>query len=331
MALNAAPEGPEIPPALPSHARGAARAGIPLEQILRAYTSGYSAFVKYASGEGEPDPSLSASTQMLGSLASQFDRTINAVVSEYTDATPPLNGMAPPFKTRLVQKLLKGEHVDSSVLHYDFGGRHIALIMERDDEAVDLLRTIARRSNVRVLVADFGDDTVTAWFGSGVRGRLEELLFDAEAVFRDMTIAAGEPCAEYAGWQLTYRQAESIWPYVRRSVNGIHRYAENGLIAAIAFNPLLARSMRGLYVEPLNTGSDGSSHLVETVRAYLSCGRNTSSAAAYLGLSRQTVSSRLRAAEEKLGRPLDQCGSEVEIALRLDQLPDGQELRSPIC
>jgi hypothetical protein len=37
-----------------------------------------------------------------------------------------------------------------------------------------------------------------------------------------------------------------------------------------------------------------------------------------LEVSRQTVASRLRAIEEKLGRPLSACSVEVEAVLRLD-------------
>ncbi len=45
-----------------------------------------------------------------------------------------------------------------------------------------------------------------------------------------------------------------------------------------------------------------------------------SSAAAALGVSRQTVINRLHAVEERLGRPLGACAVEVEAALRLEEL-----------
>jgi hypothetical protein len=313
------PAGLEIPAAVRSHARAAARAGIPLEEVLRAYTSGYTAFVEHALSAIE-QPSATAATEMLRPLAAQLDRTVNAVVSEYAQALPSRDGVAPAFQTRLVQKLLRGDHVDAAALHYDFSGWHVGLIMEQSPGGADELRAAARHWDVRVLVAELGRDTLAVWFGSNGREKLDDLLSGASKKFENFAVAAGEPGAELGGWQLTYRQAESIWPYVQRFTPGVHRYAETGLIAAIAFNPVLARSMRNLYIEPLRPGPDGPAMLVETVRAYLSSGRNASSAAASLGLTRQTVKNRLRAAEERLGRSLDECGAEVEIALRLDHL-----------
>jgi len=44
------------------------------------------------------------------------------------------------------------------------------------------------------------------------------------------------------------------------------------------------------------------------------------SAAAALGVSRATVSSRLGAIEERLGRSPDAVSAEIEVALRLDEI-----------
>jgi hypothetical protein len=314
------PDDQKIPAAMLSHARAAARAGVPLEQVLRAYASGYSVFIEHVLCSAEGGPSAAAPSGVLRSLTIQFDRAVNAVVSEYNEAVPGNDGLAPTFQARLIEKLLRGEHVDSTALPYDFGGWHIALMLEKGKEAAEALRTIARRADTRLLIAELNEETVTGWLGSSDRKILDELPRRAQAGLRDLTVAVGEPNGGFAGWQFTYRQVESIWPYVKHSPPGVYRYAETGLMAAIAFNPVLARSMRGLYVEPLGPTSE-----VETVRAYLACGRNVSSAASRLGLSRQTVSSRLRAAEGRLGRSLDQCGAEVEIALRLDRLAVGVE------
>jgi DNA-binding PucR family transcriptional regulator len=56
------------------------------------------------------------------------------------------------------------------------------------------------------------------------------------------------------------------------------------------------------------------------LRAYLSARRNASATAAALGVSRQTVNKRLRTAEKRLGRYLDECMPEIEAMLRLDEL-----------
>jgi DNA-binding PucR family transcriptional regulator len=80
------------------------------------------------------------------------------------------------------------------------------------------------------------------------------------------------------------------------------------------------RSLRQLYLEPLAGERDGGEVLRETLRAYFEAERNVSSAAAALGVKRHTVTNRLRAAEEKLGRSLNVCAGELDVALHLEDL-----------
>ena len=65
---------------------------------------------------------------------------------------------------------------------------------------------------------------------------------------------------------------------------------------------------------------------IKTLRAYLAADRNATSAAAALGVNRNTIAERLRAIEATLGRPLSACGPELEAALRLAEL-DGAVAR----
>jgi DNA-binding PucR family transcriptional regulator len=54
-----------------------------------------------------------------------------------------------------------------------------------------------------------------------------------------------------------------------------------------------------------------------TLRAYFAAERNVSSAAAALGVRRQTITSRLHVIEERLGRSLGVYATELDAALRL--------------
>jgi DNA-binding PucR family transcriptional regulator len=83
---------------------------------------------------------------------------------------------------------------------------------------------------------------------------------------------------------------------------------------------LLATSLRQLYLEPLAEERDGGETLRETLRAYFAAERNVSSAAAALSVNRHTVTSRLRTIEKRLGRPLSTCATEIDAALRLEDL-----------
>lgn len=101
---------------------------------------------------------------------------------------------------------------------------------------------------------------------------------------------------------------------------GTVRYADVGLLASVAQDPLLSSSLRDMYLAPLSEARDGGVRLRGTLRSYFEAGRNITSAASALGVSRQTVASRLRAVEEMLGRTLESCGPELEVALRLESV-----------
>lgn len=109
-------------------------------------------------------------------------------------------------------------------------------------------------------------------------------------------------------------------PIALRQSPGLVRYTDVALLASALRDDTLAGSLEGLYLAPLAEERDGGAALRRTLRAYFMAGRNVSSAAAALGVSRQTVNSRLRAIEERIGRPLDACTAELETALRLRDL-----------
>jgi len=72
------------------------------------------------------------------------------------------------------------------------------------------------------------------------------------------------------------------------------------------------------YLAPLGSGRDGAV-LRDTLRTYFASGGNAASAAASLGVDRHTVQRRLRKVEEAIGRTLDTCRAELEVALRVEE------------
>ena len=95
------------------------------------------------------------------------------------------------------------------------------------------------------------------------------------------------------------------------------RYAEVALLASMLRDDLLVSSLEEIYLAPLARERDGGVVARATLRAYFATERNVSSAAAVLGVSRQAVGRRLKAIEQRLGRPLNECAVEIEAALRL--------------
>jgi DNA-binding PucR family transcriptional regulator len=93
------------------------------------------------------------------------------------------------------------------------------------------------------------------------------------------------------------------------------------VVAAAHDDDLLISSLRERYIRPLE-GSDGGRSAQATLRAYFAASRHVSSAAAALGVKRHTVTNRLRAIEEKLGKSVTECALELELVLRLEELSD---------
>jgi DNA-binding PucR family transcriptional regulator len=82
----------------------------------------------------------------------------------------------------------------------------------------------------------------------------------------------------------------------------------------------MTASLLELYLLPLRRERDGGHVLRETLRAYFAADRNGSSAAAALGVSRQTVANRLQAVERQLNQSLKVCADLLHVALRLEEL-----------
>ncbi len=87
----------------------------------------------------------------------------------------------------------------------------------------------------------------------------------------------------------------------------------------------LARSLKELFLSPLANQRDGGAASLQTLREYLASVCNASKAATRLGVTRHTVENRLNTVQQHLGRELDSCLVELEVALRLAELdPSGR-------
>jgi DNA-binding PucR family transcriptional regulator len=133
-------------------------------------------------------------------------------------------------------------------------------------------------------------------------------------------LAIGQSGRGISGWRLTHRQAKLALSVALRSDDQIVSYSDVALLASVLKDTVLEESLRQAYLAPLEGERDGGVALRETLRAYLAAGRNVSSSAAALGVSRQTVKRRVCLAEERIGHPLSERAVEIETALRLTQL-----------
>jgi hypothetical protein len=313
---------PPVPAALVAQARAAARAGVPLDVALRRCFAGcilFGDFLLEAIGEAGAQPGDRLG-EVVQSQVALFEPLAVAVVNEHSHERRERRRSPEQRRVGQVRQLLSGEPIDTEELSYDFDEWHIGAIA-RGDGAASALRGLAREADRQLLLVRPDRESAWAWFGG--RRRIPSAELGGRAPWpwpAGVQVALGEPARGIEGWRLTHQQASAALRIAQPGTHGVVQYADVSLLASISQDQVLARSLRQLYLVPLADGRDGGAALRKTLRAYFSAGRNISSAASALGLSRQTVRSRLQAIEEKLGRTLDSCAPEIEVALRLESI-----------
>ncbi|HEX5376421.1 MAG TPA: helix-turn-helix domain-containing protein [Solirubrobacterales bacterium] len=310
---------PQVPILLLAQARLAARNGVPLDTVLRRYFAGYTLLgdfiVQEAGAANLGEPWLK---QLLREQAAQFDRFLATVAEEHGREDRVVLGSPEGRRAEQVERLLAGELLDTSQLGYAFDGFHLGLLASGVD-AREAIRELAGELDRRLLVVDRIDGTVWAWLG-GRRslGALEVKSHVASKWSATLCIALGEVGEGLTGWRQTHRQAKAAFAIALRQSEHLVRYADVALLTAALQDDLLSRSLRDLYLLPLSGKRDGGPDLRVTLRTYFVVGRNVSSAAATLNVSRQTIRNRIQVTEERLGCKLEDCGLELEFALYLD-------------
>jgi len=320
-----------IPTALLSQARLAARNGVELETVLRRYLAGHALLDDFLIEEAERGP-LPPGASLKGLLrieAAALDRLLGAVSEEHARELKARPGSPSERRAKLIERLLGGEPVDTVELAYPFEGHHLGLLVSGSG-AEEIAKPLARALDARLLAVSREEDRVLwAWLGSRRPLCPDEVLEELRAQTPEgLRVAIGEAGEGIAGWRLTHRQAAAALAVAQRGKEPLVRYAEVALLASILQDELLSASLLRLYIEPLEAERDRGEVAKETLRAYFAADRNVSSAAAVLNVERRTVSSRLRAIEQRLGRQLPSCATELSIALRLSGLLEDETPRS---
>jgi hypothetical protein len=321
------------PPILLAQARMAARNGIGLDTVLRRYFAGHALLGDFLVEEAEGGRLLrgAALQKLLRTQAALFDRLIAAISEQHGMEFQELQ--LDSSARRRIEQLLNGELVDTTDLLYDFDGHHLGVVAQ-GVEAKDAISALAARLDRRLLCVQYDRDTLWVWLGG--RGATEPEDLDralTEIKLGRASLALGEQGHGLSGWRLSHRQARAALSIALRGLKPIVRYAEVALLASILQDDLVAESLYEIYLMPLEDKREGGETLRETLRAYFVAERNAASTAAALGVTRQTVNNRLRTAEHRLGRPLRACASELEAALRLDDLrpfPSGKTTRGSL-
>jgi len=301
--------------------RLAARRRVPLEVVLRRYHAGHSILGDFVAEEAErlgiPPALLRVVLRSLAVVTEEVSAQIGGAYRDELQSTRPITGER--RRAERVRRLLGGELVDSSGLEYDLNRWHVGVAARGLGSPQHLLRVARDLNSSRLAIADDGLDSL--WFGWAERPDLDR--FTAALSSRNSegaTLGIGEPATGLAGWRLTHEQARAALGVAMRAGETTCRYINVPLVASALQDELLSTSLLHLYVDPLNADRNGGAVLRETLRVFLDADHNVTSTAAILGVSRNTVTNRLRAAESRIGHLKPSRAGDLALALRLHEL-----------
>jgi PucR C-terminal helix-turn-helix domain/GGDEF-like domain len=315
---------PRVPATVSRQIRYCARSGIPLDVVIRRCHSMVLLLVRRTA---EGDLSKDALSYLFDVQSRQGDRLMNAIAAEYRDEVESLQRSPARRLAAAVEKLLAGEATDGTELEYELEGWHLGLIAVGPERGI-LLDALASRSDCRPLVVPRGRDISWIWLGADRAAPIRELARSAAELAEGVSLAVGEPRQGLEGWRATHREAKTAMGVMSYSCQRVTRCADVVISAALLRHPELRRFLLDAYLRPLDRHRNAGA-LRKTLRAYLAHGCNAASAATSLGVDRHTIQRRLHRAEQILGRRLDACRAELDVALRLERIGEDEPLLVP--
>jgi hypothetical protein len=312
-------QGPPIPPVFLSQAALAAHNGVRLDLVLRRYAAGHALLADFLIQEVDHLANVSPAEfrDFLVASSAAFDRLLEGVGNEYAREVARTSEVSPDrARVELVERLLAGEPLGSDTLGYDLAGWHLGLVL-CGSGAKGPLQELARAVDCRLLAVESHADTIWAWLGGRRRISGTEVVRGLRRWPSDVKVAVGESGLGVSGWRLSHQQARAVLSMAEGEPVAVARYADNALLASVRKDQILVKSLRSLYLDPLNDDREGGTVLRQTLRAYFEADCNVTSAASALSVHRQTVTSRLHTVEERIGRPISRCALDLNVALRL--------------
>jgi hypothetical protein len=318
-------EGPEETPPVPTElliqARTAAKHRVPIDAVLQRYIAGASVFDRALLAEISSDRRFGpgAARSIVESSSFALSLLAKEVSREHSRALLANPATSTEATANRLMRLLDEEPVRLHDIEYDFSATHIGAVADSTN-AIGGLKQLASAAGGCLLICRPSGSLVWGWIGLRrfpSRGDLLRLARESWAA--EIPLGLGEPGHGIGGWRRTHDQARIAFAHAGPGGISPTRYADVAVAHSVLQDGVLSSSLYHLYLAPLEGERDRGSVLLETLRAYFATSRNAASAAALLGVSRQTVANRLRAAEHVLNCSLADRATEIELALRMSE------------
>lgn len=347
--LTGAPaEGATPPPDATTWAHELVHRGMPLATLLRAYRLGHWLFeqtFEEAAAALDLDPG-SRHAVLAGASHYCFtyiDLVCTQLVDEYeTEREQWMRGAA-AAQADLVQAIVAGEVVEpreaTATLRYTVNGTHVGFIVWRDARARSTdhstsLATMAKRlaaelGGTETLVVPIGEHAAWAWTTGDLHAEVPKrsTVLDGRA-----TAAVGTPHAGPEGMARTHREARAarrMADILGTAPGSVLHHPAVALASLVSADAAAAASFVDTELGELGADGDAVRRLRATLRVYLDEKQSPSRTAHRLGVHQNTVSYRVKRAEELLRRPIEQRRLELEVALLLHDGLDALRAQRP--
>jgi DNA-binding PucR family transcriptional regulator len=335
------------PPAAIDYAREFVRRGLPLDSLLRAYHIGqatlFGRWSERAHAEISAPDELVEAIELGASWTFEFvEALMGGLVRRYAEERERWVRSAAAVRAQVVEDLLAGEPVDveasSRRLGYELDRNHQALAVwidewiEGSEHALAMLERaalaiVASLEAASPLLAPRGRLCVVGWIGW--RGKrpfeVEPIQLDVRE-FPGVLAAFGQPGKGVSGFSRSNRDAlyaRRVAQLTHRRAGSVTRYDDVALAALASADVEHAREFVTSELGRLAASDDQSRRLAATLRVYLEENLSPLRASQRLGVHENTITNRVRAAQELVPHPIEQRVAELLVALRLLRLSQG--------
>jgi DNA-binding PucR family transcriptional regulator len=312
--------------------RGNVRRGLPLAVILRSYRLGHAwlweswseVLQERVDDSGEL---VAGQDESSAFMFAYVDRISDALVEEFGTERERMLRSAEQLRADTVRAIVGGDAVDpeaaSRRLGYELRRHHVAMrISSGASEVEGLERSVgeaaAALGGAKPLVIASGAARFEVWCGSFDPPAIEAL--ERYEPPPRVLVAFGKPGEGVAGFRSSYgeaKQAARIGALIGDSNSSVTSYARVELVSLLASDLPRARTFVASQLGPLAVTGGTAERLRETVLAFLASGGRPTRVAEELFVHKNTVTERIKRAEEMLGHGVNESPLELEAALTL--------------
>jgi hypothetical protein len=332
LALGARAEDVVVPHEALEFLRGNVRRGIPLAALLRSYRLGHAWLWERWSQEllarVEDSGELAAGQDQTSAFMFAYvDKVSDALVEEFGTERERMLRSTVQLRAETVRALLAAEPLDEEVaskrLGYELQRHHVALRVSSGASAVRGLERAVREAAATLgpaepLVVASGAARFDVWSGSFDPIPTGALLRYEPPV--GVLIAFGNPGTGVEGFRGSHAealQAARVHSLAPGSGSPVTGYADIELVSLLAGDVPRARGFVIGQLGALAFDTEPAARVRDTVLAFLTAGGSATRVAKEMYLHQNTITYRVKKAEEILGRKVTERPVELMCALTL--------------